>query len=99
MHHLYLHNTLSPKSYVNINDAPVSDLLRQGSIKTENHFMALSDSSCQDFPDTGRSTGAYIIFNQGETVDHGFLQHYFHSKQHCFPSIKDSFQYYTNISN
>ena len=33
--------------------------------------MALSDSSWQDFPDTGRSTGAYITFYQGGTVDHG----------------------------
>ena len=32
-------------------------------------------SSCchawQDFPDTGRSTGAYIIFYQGGPIDHG----------------------------
>ena len=33
--------------------------------------MAFSDSSWQDFPDTGRSTGAYIIFYQGGTIDHG----------------------------
>ena len=32
--------------------------------------MAFSDSSWQDFPDTGRSTGAYIIFYQGVTIDH-----------------------------
>ena len=33
--------------------------------------MAFSDSSWQDCPDTGRSTGAYIIFYQGGTIDHG----------------------------
>ena len=33
--------------------------------------MAFSDSSWQDFPDTGRSTGAYIIFYQGGPIDHG----------------------------
>ena len=33
--------------------------------------MAFYDSSWQDFPDTGRSTGAYIIFYQGATIDHG----------------------------
>ena len=33
--------------------------------------MAFSDSSWQDFPDTGRSTGAYIIFYQGGKIDHG----------------------------
>ena len=32
--------------------------------------MVFSDSSWQDFPDTGRSTGAYIIFYQGGPIDH-----------------------------
>ena len=51
-------NTLVLNYYADVNDAPVSDLLRQASIKTENHLMDFSDSSWQDFPDTGRSTGA-----------------------------------------
>ena len=59
------------KYYADINDAPVNDLLRQASIKTENHFMVFSDSSWQDFPDTGRSTGAYFIFYQGGPIYHG----------------------------
>ena len=33
--------------------------------------MAFYNSSWQDFPDTGRSTGAYIIFYQGGPIDHG----------------------------
>ena len=33
--------------------------------------MSFSDSSCQDFPDTGRSTGAYIILYQCGPIDHG----------------------------
>ena len=33
--------------------------------------MAFSDSSWQDFPDTRRSTGAYIIFYKGGQIDHG----------------------------
>ena len=33
--------------------------------------MAFSYSSWQYCPDTGRSTGAYIIFYQGETINHG----------------------------
>ena len=57
--------------YVNLNDTPVSDLLRQASIKTDNHLMDFSDSSWQDCPDTSRSTGAYIIFYQGGPIDHG----------------------------
>ena len=32
--------------------------------------MDFSDSSWQDFPDTGRSTGAYIILYQGGPIDH-----------------------------
>ena len=33
--------------------------------------MDFSDSSWQDCPDTGRSTGAYIIFYKGVSIDHG----------------------------
>ena len=33
--------------------------------------MGFYDSSCKDFPDTGRSTGAYIIFYQVGKIDHG----------------------------
>ena len=62
--------TLGLKYYADMNDAPVSDLLRQASIKTENHLMDFSDSSLQYCPDTGRSTGEYIIFYQGGPIDH-----------------------------
>ena len=33
--------------------------------------MDFSDSSWQYYPNTGRSTGAYVIFYQGGTIDHG----------------------------
>ena len=55
-------NTLGLKYYADMNDAPVTDLLIQASIKTENHLMYFSDSSWKYFPDTGRIIGAYIIF-------------------------------------
>ena len=58
------------KYYKDLNDAPVTDLLRQANINTKNHLMAFSDYSWQDFTDTGRSTGAYIIFYQGGPIDH-----------------------------
>ena len=51
-------NTLSLKYYADLNDAPVTDILRQANIKTKNHLMPLSDSSLQDCSDTGRSTEA-----------------------------------------
>ena len=59
------------KYYADLNDAPVTDILRQANIKTKNHLMAFSDSSWQDFPDTGRITGAYIIFYQGGPIGYG----------------------------
>ena len=63
--------TLGLKYYADLNDAPVTDLLRQANIKTKNPLMDFSDSSCQAFLDTGKSTGAYIIFYQGGPIDHG----------------------------
>ena len=62
--------TLVLKYYAGINDAPVTDLLRQASIKTKNQLTDFYDSSWQDCPDTGRSTGAYIIFYQVGPIDH-----------------------------
>ena len=62
---------LGLKYYADLNYAPVTDLSRQANIKTENHLMDFLDYSWQDCPDTGRSTGAYIIFYQGGTIDHG----------------------------
>ena len=58
------------KYYDDMNGAPVSDLLRQTSIKTENQLMAFSNSSWQDCPDTGRSTGVYIIFYKRGPIEH-----------------------------
>ena len=45
--------TLGLKYYADLNDAPVTYLWRQSNIKTKNHLMDFSDSSWQDFPDTG----------------------------------------------
>ena len=51
-------NTLGLKYYADTNDAPVSDLLRQNSIKTYNQLMDFSDTSWQYCAKTGRSTRA-----------------------------------------
>ena len=69
--YIWDNKTSGLKYYADINDAPVTDLLRPANIKTKNHLMAFSDSSWQDFPETGRITGAYIIFYQGGPIDHG----------------------------
>ena len=50
--------TLCLKYYADINDSPVSDLLIQASMKTENKLMDFYDSSCQYCQDTVISTGA-----------------------------------------
>ena len=55
--------TLSLKYYADMNDALVTDLLRQASIKTDNDLMDFSNSIWKDCPDTGRSTGEYILFH------------------------------------
>ena len=52
-------------------NAPLSDLLIQDSINTENKLMDFYDSSWKDCPDIVGSTGAYIIFYQGGPIDHG----------------------------
>ena len=51
-------------------DATLSDLLRKSSIKTENKLMAFSDYSCKYCTDTGRITGASVIFYQGRPIYH-----------------------------
>ena len=71
--------TLGLKYYADLNGAPVTDLLRQANIKTKNHLMAFSDSSWQDFPDIGRSTGGYIIFYQ---VGKFTMSHMFQDQLH-----------------
>ena len=63
--------TLVLNYYTGMKDAPLSDLLIKSNINTKNQSVAFYDSSCKDCPETGRSTGAYIIFYQGVTIDHG----------------------------
>ena len=64
-------NTLSLKYYSGMNDAPLSDMLIQASIKTNNKLMDFHYSIWKYFPDTGRSTEVYIIFYQGGPIYHG----------------------------
>ena len=69
------------KYYAKIEDTPLSDLLRQASVKSENQLVVFSDCIWQDFQDTGKITGLYIVFNQGVPIDNfthipGPVSHY-----------------------
>ena len=57
--------------YADMNDTPLSDLLRQSNIKTDNQLIDFSDYSWKNCPCTGIITGAYIILYKGGTIDHG----------------------------
>ena len=59
------------KYYAGMNDATLTDLLIQASIKIENHLMNFSDSSWRYCPDTVRITVSYIIFYQVGPIDYG----------------------------
>ena len=71
MRYVRYNNSLVLNYYAGKEYAPLSDLLRQASIKTENQLMAFSDYSWKYCPDNGRITGAYIIFYQCEPIEHG----------------------------
>ena len=75
--------TLVLKYYADMHDALVSNLLGPDSIKTDNYLMAFSDSSWQDFPDTGRSTGTYIILYQRCPIYHVTQVHKLSKMQHA----------------
>ena len=72
-------NTVGLKYYADLNDAPVTDLLRQANIKTKNHLIDFSDSSWQDCPDTERSTGTLLFSIK---VDRLIMVHMFHDQLH-----------------
>ena len=60
---------LGLRYYAKIEDSLIYDLFRQAIIDTDNQLMVFSDYIWQDYPDTGRSTGGYILFYQGGTMD------------------------------
>ena len=61
---------LELKYYEKIEDAPLSDILIQASIQTENQLMVFSDYIWQYFPYTGRVIGSYIVFYQCGPINH-----------------------------
>jgi hypothetical protein len=70
LHHVRCYHNNGLTYYHKIKDAPISQhLFLQNIIPDQSAFYAFSDSSWQDCPDTGRSTGGYYIFLQGGIVD------------------------------
>ena len=63
-------NNLRLKYYDRIYDTPISDLLMQSSINSENQLMLFSDSSWWYCPDTGIITVSYIAFYQVVPIEH-----------------------------
>ena len=70
MRYIKYNNTLGLKYYSDLDNAPISDPLRQASIKTENKLVDLYYSNFQYCPDTGRIAVACIIFYQCVPIDH-----------------------------
>ena len=70
LRYIIYNNILVLKYYEGMNDAPISDMLIQASVKTKNHLMDFF-SSCKYCPDIGRSIGGYNIFYQGGPIEHG----------------------------
>ena len=58
------------KYYVDWKSSPIYDTLKQNDISMGHWLLGLYHSSWEDFPDTGWSTGAYILFRQGRVVDY-----------------------------
>ena len=55
--------------YAKIEDTHLSNLLITSRIITDNQLVVLSGSIWQYCQDTGRSTGAYIVFDQCGPID------------------------------
>ena len=63
--------TLGLKCHADMSDAPLSDLFIEARINNDNQLMDFYDYNWQDCPDTGRTTGACIIFYQYGPIYHG----------------------------
>ena len=58
--------------YSNVERSPIYHLIKEHTNQDPEAPLTLfTDSSWQDCPDTGRSTGAYILFHQGGIIDAG----------------------------
>ena len=70
LRYIRYNNNMGLIYYAKIQDSTLSNLLIQSIINTENQFMVFSDYRHQGCTDTGISTGSYIVFYKGGTIDH-----------------------------
>ena len=70
LRYIRLNKSLGLKYYAKIEDAPLYGLLIKSRIITDKLLVVFSDFSLKDCLDTGRSPVAYIVFYQGEPIDH-----------------------------
>ena len=70
MRYIRDNNNLGFLYYSKIEDTPLTYILGQAIINSENQFIVFYDSRWQECLDTVSSTGAYILFYQGGPIDH-----------------------------
>ena len=63
-------NNLGLIYYARIDNAFLSDILKQANINTETRLMVFSNSWWQDCSVNGRSTGTYIVFYKVGPIYH-----------------------------
>jgi len=55
--------------YSDYKESPVHQFMKESEVPVNGHIFGMHDSSWQDCPDTGRSTGCYFNFISGGIVD------------------------------
>jgi hypothetical protein len=69
LHHIRCYHLNGLTYYSEVQNAPLAQLLFNENIDPTIPCIVYSDSSWQDDPDTGRSTGGYHVFCQGGIID------------------------------
>ena len=69
LQYLKCHRRLGIKYYHDYKNSPIYSYLREHGTEIKDEIFGMHDSSWQDCPDTGRSTGCYFNFIAGGIVD------------------------------
>jgi hypothetical protein len=69
LHHVRCHHSTGITFYSRPSRSPLGRILDEVGIDTNTELVAATDSSWQDCPDTGRSTGGYYVLFCGGIVD------------------------------